>query len=104
MTVDERQEIAQIVTDTVKSLVPIVPKASKAVPTNDNITEVDKDPSISAAHEAEAELVKQLVNPKYMIVRGKKTTQLVNQTQQSLDSVRSYLNDRNQFGAIKTIR
>jgi len=98
----DKNDIAKIVVNEVKDL--FTPQPTGNVDNNDNVTQVDKDVSIEAAHQAEAELIKQMVSPKYMIVRGKRTTQMINQTQQSLDAVRAYLNDRNQFGSKQTIR
>ena len=77
----------------------------EATSTSDsNVHEITKDPSVQAAHDTEAELLRQMTNPRMVIVRGKRTTQLINQTKESLDSIRAYMNDRNQFGTSKIIR
>ena len=92
-TQEQREEITEIVTQAVLSIAP-QGTAQQA----ENVQTLDKDPAMSKADEAEAELLMQLANPKFMMVRGRRGTRLVNVTQQSLDAIRNWKQERTQFG------
>jgi|TARA_R100001530_G_C4197877_1_gene123943 hypothetical protein len=104
----DKQYIKIAIKDAILSAISLPTDTNNTVETTSisgsNVQEITKDPSVQAAHDTEAELLRQMANPRMVLVRGKKTTQLVNQTKDSLDSIRAYMNDRNQFGTSKIIR
>jgi len=62
-----------------------------------NVQHIDKDPAMNQADEAEASLLKQLANPRFMMVRGRKGAQLVNVTKQGLDAIANWKKERSQY-------
>ena len=62
------------------------------------------DPSVKAALEVEATLLKQLANPRIVIYRGRKSCQRVNETQQALETVTKFLEQKWLSGAVRNIR
>ena len=69
-----------------------------------NKPETVADPSVEAALEVEATLLKQLANPRIVIYRGRKSCQRVNETQQALETVTNFLQSKWLSGASRNIR
>jgi hypothetical protein len=93
LTTDQLDQVSRVVEAAIS-------KARNSTPAEpaDNVQTLDKDPAMSQADEAEAALLKQLANPKFMMVRGRRGTRLINVTQQSLDAIRNWKQERTQFG------
>ena len=86
-----------------------LPQENKAGETDTNITVDGNTTTLSnkcydALDEAEAELVKQLANPKIVIMRGKRGSYAVNQTQEALNALNDYRRDKKTFGTGRMIR
>jgi hypothetical protein len=67
--------------------------------TPDNVEKLDKDPAMEQADKVEGELLAQLVNPKYMMVRGRKGARLINVTQKGIESLANWRKERGQYGS-----
>ena len=95
-------EVAAILTQT-------LPQEDKAGEIDGNVTVDCNTTTISnkcydALDEAEAELVKQLANPKIVIMRGKRGSYAMNQTQDSLNALNDYRRDKKTFGTGRMLR
>ena len=55
-------------------------------------------PELKQMLEVKADLVKQLANPRMVLLRGQRTTQWINQTQESLNAVNAEIKDFRQGG------
>ena len=93
-TQEQTDAITKIVTTAVTAALP-APQAPETE--TNNVQKVDKDPAMNQADEAEADLLKQLAKPNFMMVRGRRGCQLINITQQSLDAIANWKKERNQY-------
>ena len=90
------EQVTEVTTKVTKAVAAALP-ATPAPQATTNVQQIDKDPAMAQADEAEATLLKGLANPKYMMVRGRKGCQLVNVTQQGLDAISNWKKERNQY-------
>ena len=72
--------IPTVVTQVKDALAPIEDSENVAVQTV-------IDPELENLYKVRTEIIKQLVNPKMLMVRGKRGSTLINQTQESLNAV-----------------
>ena len=100
-TQEQTDAITKIVTTAVTAA---LPAAQPATVTPENVQTLDKDPAMEHADEAEGKLLKQLTNPQFMMVRGRRGCRLVNVTKDSLDAIRNWKQERNQFGNSVNVR
>jgi hypothetical protein len=66
--------------------------------------ETVSDPSVQSALETEAILLKQLINPRIVIYRGRKSCTRVNETQQALETVTKFLQEKWLSGSVRNMR
>ena len=100
-------KVKQIVSDVVSNLVPQLIAAqipSQQVTTTANVEEIHKDPCYLALIEAKKDIVAQLANPKYMMVRGSRNRgQLINQTKEALVTINNEINEMFQGSYVRRI-
>ena len=88
-----KELVSDVVTTLVPQLIAAQSPASQVVPTA-NVEEIHKDPCYLALIEAKKEIVLQLANPKYMVVRGSRNRgQLINQTKEALVTINNEINE-----------
>ena len=69
-----------------------------------NVEEIHKDPCYLALIEAKKDIVAQLANPKYMMVRGSRNRgQLINQTKEALVTINNEINEMFQGSYVRRI-
>ena len=75
--------------------------------TEDNNTsgiETVEDPGLDSLFKAESQLIAQMVNPKYKLLRGRRGTVLVNETLEQLNSIRDMIRDRKNYRTQTKVR
>ena len=102
LTTADKAEIKSIVTDTMKSFGPIVPQAS-AEPEADVPTQVDTDPIMAIVDQKIAAIIDSLPTGN-IILRGKRGSQLVNQSEESLNTISELLQNRKHYRTRSNIR
>ena len=100
-------KVRDIVSDVVSTLVPqLIAAQSPAgqVVSTPNVEEIHKDPCYLALIEAKKDIVAQLANPKYMVVRGSRNRgQLINQTKEALVTINNEINEMFQGSYVRRI-
>ena len=90
-------QIEQISTIAAAAATEALKQLVKPAEAEGNVQHIDKDPAMNQADEAEASLLKQLANPRFMMVRGRKGAQLINVTKQGLDAIGNWKKERSQY-------
>jgi hypothetical protein len=102
LTTADKAEIKSIVTDTMKSFGPIVPQAD-AEPQADVPTQVDTDPLMAHVDAKIAAIIDSLPTGN-VILRGRRGSQMVNQSEESLNTISDLLKDRKNYRTRSNIR
>ena len=100
--------IKDSITDIVNTILAttLTPDTTEVPVVEDNkIDEVDANGATAAADQAEATLLSTLASgARYTIVRGRRGTRMINTTQQALDTIKDWRDNRKNFGSSTNIR
>jgi hypothetical protein len=102
LTNADKAEIKNIVGDALKHLGPIVPKANTQ-PQGNEPTQVDTDPLMEHVDAKLAAIVADLPTGN-IILRGRRGSQLINQSEESLNTIADLLKDRKNYRTRSNIR